>query len=489
MGKFATNVLNGAVVAVGALALVLAIGASVGAQPRPDLTRIDAYAQHLFERSGLPGVALAIVEGDAPLYARGFGRADASGRAITPDTLFVLGSTTKSMTALAILQLADAGKLSLDDPAARYLGAGFMHGDREAQQITLRMLLVQTSGISHAAGDQPVIDAGDSSERAIQNWAHAIGPQALDRPVGSSYEYSNANYVILGAVVESVSGEHYRDYMRVHVFTPLGMTHTYASLTEAPREILAHGHRMFVGANIEAELPYPPAFVPVGFVISSASDIAKYLSAQLPGSANASRLGISPQSLEAWHTGVAAMDPAGKGRYAMGWAVDTFNGLPVVYHTGDTGVFASEFTLDLKNRRAVVLLTNGSNWLTSPYLQEISSGVVNILAGRAPRDDTRIHTITWVILGIVLAVPVLLFFILMLLWRSARPRSIVGRAVLVLTYGTIAAALLYVLPREFIGIPLTELVVSLPDMGLAALASGAAAVGALLLALRPRTAA
>jgi len=472
------------VVIVAMLAALLPAAIVNAAEQRPDLGRIDAYVDALFKRSGLPGMALAVIEGDAPVYMRGFGSADDAGRAVAPDSLFIIGSTTKSMTALAILQLAGAGKLRLDDPVTRYVPA-FLAGTPQARMITLRMLLHQTSGLSHEAGDQPVLDAGDTSSRAIQNWTLGLRDDALNRAPGASYEYSNANYVVLGAIVEIVSGQSYRDYMRDHVFAPLGMTRTYASLADAPREAMTRGHKMFLGANVAAEVPYAPAFVPVGFVISSASDMAKYLAAQLPGSASASRLGISAQAIEEWHRGVAAMDPAGKGRYAMGWAVDTFNGLPVVYHSGDTGVFASEFTLDLANRRAVVLLTNGSNWLTSPYVQEISSGVVNMLAGRAPRNDANIHTMAFTILAVVVATPVLLLIVLIMLWRAGRPRSIAGRTILIVSYAAAAVALMYFLPREVMGIPLSELVVSLPDMGLAALATGTVALAALILALRP----
>jgi hypothetical protein len=117
-------------------------------------------------------------------------------------------------------------------------------------------------------------------------------------------------------------------------------------------------------------------------------------------------------------------------------------------------------------------------------VQEISSGVINMLAGRAPRDDAGIHTMTSVILAVVLALPVLMLLVLVMLWRAHRPRSIAGRVVTVVVYAGAAAALLYFLPREFMGIPLTELVVSLPDMGVAALTSGVAALGALILAMR-----
>jgi hypothetical protein len=196
------------IIAIFAALLPAAIVNAAG--PRPDLDRIDAYVQGLFQRSGLPGMALAVIEGDAPVYMRGFGSADARDRPITPDSLFIIGSTTKSMTALAILQLADAGKVRLDDAVTRYVPA-FLAGARQARAITLRMLLHQTSGLSHEAGDQPVLDAGDTSPRAIQNWTLGLRDDALNRVPGASYEYSNANYVVLGAIVEIVSGQSYHD--------------------------------------------------------------------------------------------------------------------------------------------------------------------------------------------------------------------------------------------------------------------------------------
>ena len=111
-----------------AAAVALSLHKARAAEPRRDLERVDAYVQSLFERSGLPGMALSIVEGDNVVYARGFGTADDAGAAVTPDTLFIIGSTTKSMTALAVLQLADQGKIALDDPVTRFM-PGFIASD------------------------------------------------------------------------------------------------------------------------------------------------------------------------------------------------------------------------------------------------------------------------------------------------------------------------------------------------------------------------
>ena len=260
---------------------------------------------------------------------------------------------------------------------------------------------------------KPVINrswsAGELGPNAIRNFALSLGPVSLNREPGTSYEYSNANYVVLGAIVETVSGQSYADYLRAHVFVPLGMSHSHASL---PSD-LARGHKQFLGVNYVSDLPYPDSFVPAGFIVSSANDLAKYLSAQLPGSTHARELGLSDKDIALWHQGVAFTDPQGKGHYAMGWATDTFNGVPVIWHSGDTGVFSSEFTLEPKGHWGVVVLADGSGWLSQDYLQEISSGIVNIIAGCAPRDDTNIHQVVRAIYVAVLALP---FIQILALW-------------------------------------------------------------------------
>jgi CubicO group peptidase (beta-lactamase class C family) len=433
---------------------------------------IDLYTEGLFARSGLPGLAVAVVQGDRVAYVRGFGD-DGNGGAVTADTPFILGSTSKSFTALAILQLAESGRLKLDAPVSAYLPE-FMKG---ARTITVRMLLNQTSGISGEAGDQPVVDAGESGPDAIRHWASALREEALDRTPGESYEYSNANFVVLGAIVEAASGEAYAQYLQAHIFAPLGMTHSRATLPGP----LSRGHKKFFGVNYVSDLPYPESFVPCGFIISTAADIAKYLSAQLPGSANARALGISDAGIALWHKGVAPMDPAGKGHYAMGWATDTFNGVPVIWHSGDTGVFSSEFTLEPKGRWGVVVLSDGSGWLSSDYLQEISSGTVNKLDGRTPRDDTAIHRIILAVYVAVIAIPLLQ---LLALWAMRnRKRGWFRQTWPVLLHGIVAALMLTALPRMLFGIPLSELVTSFPDMGAAAIASGVLALTAAAIAV------
>jgi CubicO group peptidase (beta-lactamase class C family) len=440
---------------------------------------IDEYVVKLFDRSRLPGVAVGIVRASGRAYFRGLGEAR-RGVPVGEDTLFVLGSTSKGFTALATLQLVDSGKVDLDAPVRRYL-PDFLRGSLSAAQITVRSLLNQTSGLSEAAGDQPVWSVGKTGPNAIREWVEDLRPASLDRAVGR-FEYSNANYVVLGALIETVSGQTYADYMREHVFLPLQMTDSHASMTDVGANRLALGHKKILGITYEADWPYPPAFVPAGFVITSARDVEKYLAAQLPGSPTAAELHLSAASLALWHEGVAAMDPKASKRYAMGWITGSFNGVSVVAHPGDTDVFSSEFVLAPGENWGVFVLADGCAWLSSQYLHEMASGIVSKLVGRTPRDDAVVHRIVLAIYLAVMAAPLLQLFAL---WKSRnRAGSWLRRCWPAALHVIAAVVLILIFPRLLFGMPFSELLWAFPDMGYAAISSGLLALVALTFAVR-----
>jgi len=190
---------------------------------KPDFAKIDMYAQAQLEKSRIPGLALGIVQGDQIVHLKGIGRADDSGRAVTPQTPFCIGSTSKSFTALAIMQLVEAGKIELDAPVQRYIPWFRVADPVASARITVRQLLNQTSGLTEAAGKGAVIGAGpETLEQAVRDLCTA----ELNRPVGISFEYSNLNYLTLGLVVQMVSQEPYEIYLQQHIFEPLEIRHT-----------------------------------------------------------------------------------------------------------------------------------------------------------------------------------------------------------------------------------------------------------------------
>ena len=119
---------------------------------RPDFATIDSYVQAQLGASHIPGLALGIVQGDQIVHLKGFGKANDSGSAVTPQTPFLLGSLSKSFTALAVMQLVEAGKIALDAPIARYLPRFRVADPAASARITVRQLLNQTSGIATDTG-------------------------------------------------------------------------------------------------------------------------------------------------------------------------------------------------------------------------------------------------------------------------------------------------------------------------------------------------
>jgi len=135
----------------------------------PDFSAIDQYVKGRMRSARIPGIALAIVKGDQIIYSKGYGRADPSGRAVTPQMPFMIGSVTKPITALAVMQLVEAGKIELDMPVQRYI-PWFRVSDPEASaQITVRQLLYQTSGMPQPPSTQQITENDDQVlERSVR---------------------------------------------------------------------------------------------------------------------------------------------------------------------------------------------------------------------------------------------------------------------------------------------------------------------------------
>jgi CubicO group peptidase (beta-lactamase class C family) len=156
----------------------LSTGPSSSRADGPDFDAIDAYVQEQMKEMPMPGMALGIVKGDEIVHLEGFGDADDSGRGVTPQTPFKIGSTSKSFTALAIMQLVEDGKVELDAPVQRYI-PWFRVADPEASKhITVRHLLNQTSGIPTSAGIAYAYK-GDSGRDALEKEVRATSDVEL----------------------------------------------------------------------------------------------------------------------------------------------------------------------------------------------------------------------------------------------------------------------------------------------------------------------
>jgi CubicO group peptidase (beta-lactamase class C family) len=216
------------------------------ASPDPDLASIDAYIENEMRDVHIPGLALGIVHNDEVVHLRGFGEADRAGRAVTPQTPFILASVSKTFTAVAIMQLVESGKVDLDAPVRRYLPDFRVADENASAQITVRHLLHHTSGLPEDSSFGPML-SNDIRDEALSDRVRALEDVQLSHGVGAEFEYTDPNYDVLGLVVQTVSGQSYESYIADHVFAPLGMRHSYTNQVDARRNGLATGHRSWFG--------------------------------------------------------------------------------------------------------------------------------------------------------------------------------------------------------------------------------------------------
>ena len=197
---------------------------------RDALAALSARAEKLTRDDEFSGAVLVARDGRV-LLSKAWGLADRkAGTPNTPETKFRIGSMNKMFTAVATLQLVQAGKLALDDPIGKHL-RDYPNKD-VASRVTVRHLLTHTGGTGDIFG--PEFELNRLSLRTHGDYVKLYGSRGLTQEPGSRFEYSNYGFVLLGALIERVSGESYYDYVREHVFRPAGMSSTDA-LPESER--------------------------------------------------------------------------------------------------------------------------------------------------------------------------------------------------------------------------------------------------------------
>ncbi len=221
-----------------ALALVAGAAAAQSGAPSPELAALDDFMQRTLIRYSVQGGAMAVVKDGRLVFARGYGVADAEAREpVLPESRFRWASVSKTLTATAVVRLAEDGKLSLDAPVWSVLNQFSPYngrwGDSRLNSITVRQLLHHTGGWDRAISGDPV--TGDRTVEIAKATGSGFPPtreavirymlaQRLDFEPGSRFAYSNFGYMLLGRVIEKVSGMSYEDYVRAQVLAPMGLT-------------------------------------------------------------------------------------------------------------------------------------------------------------------------------------------------------------------------------------------------------------------------
>lgn len=322
----------------------------------PDFAAIDAYVEAQRRAANVPGLAIGVVRDGEVVHTAGFGAAGPSDTPVTPQTPFVIGSIGKGMTALAVMQLVEQGRVDLDAPVQTYLPWFTLADPQAAARITVRMLLNQNSGLGYNDSMRTVYDR--PGEVALEERLQQMSTLPLRREPGTEFEYSNFNYMILGAVVEAVSGQPYGEYVQQNIFDPLGMTNSTTSPDAAPG--LAMPHRWWFGFPLPVDAPYLVDVIPAGYIISTADDMSRYLAFQQTGAPAI----LSPDGLETLHS--SCIPATGENEYCMGWVRGPFGGLEALYHEGMAVGYYSVVVIEPNSGYGVVVLSDVNNMVIAP---------------------------------------------------------------------------------------------------------------------------
>lgn len=363
--------------------------------------RVVEYVKSEMAELDIPGAAVAIVHDSEVVFARGFGVANPIDDPVTEETPFPVASVSKSLTALAVMQLVEDGSLALEDTLGSLipeLAAG------EAKAVTVRHLLAHTSGWTEQVGLW--IDPGQGPD-ALERNTERIVNTPLDHPIGE-FEYSNANYDVLGYLVERVSGESFGDYMAEHVFGPLEMTHTFTSGEEAQTEGLVTGYYPYFGIVRPLSSEFLPGRVPSGQMMASAEDLSHALIAHLNEGRYGDETLLSPGGIRLLHQPNAYPDDPCCG-YAMGlWVFPLFSAdrlvegeegftryeVPMVFeHTGSGPSAASGIIMLPEEKIGVVVLLNINDESVPSLYHNMHRGIAHILLDVPPRPTVATESL------------------------------------------------------------------------------------------------
>lgn len=353
-------------------------GAASGRSER--YAAIDAYIGDRMAATGTPGVSYAVVGPEGPIHQRSWGT-DGRGDPVTAETPFLWGSVAKPITASSTLVLVQEGRLGLDDRVVDHLPDFRFGGPEHASRVTVRHLLGQTAGIPETA--MKVTDCFDADcPRPAERIGDLDDVEPLGPP-GTEYAYASANYLVLSAVVESVTGRSFADHLRRTVLDPAGMDGAIADQASARKRNLAPGHQLLWGTPAAIADGVDDHGAGYGYVGGGLNDLAAFASLQLRSGKTADGEEIlTPESVRLMRE-EGELRPAGTGTgYGLGWQVGGLDAPldDAVWHVGATPGYSAMLLLLPERDIALVLEQNLYGILHNEAVMQIGFDAARILA-------------------------------------------------------------------------------------------------------------
>ncbi|MBH0026097.1 serine hydrolase [Pseudoalteromonas sp. SWN29] len=349
-------------------AIALLAGTTFSSWAQVDTNKIDDVIKASMARFDVPGMAVAIVENDKVIFAKGFGVTNLdTNKKVNKDTLFGIASNTKAFTTAALAKLVDEGKLSWDDRVIDHLPEFRLYDSYVTREMRIRDLLSHRSGLGLGQGDLMIWPSTDKSVDEILAGLQYLKPASSFR---SKYAYNNLMFVTAGEVVARVSGMSWNDYIEKNILQPLHMDNSRAGFSRIPKsnKNWATGHIPMDGTLHPFFVNYLEDFRGAGAIASSVSDMSQWLRTQLAGGKMPSgeQLFSEKQQAQMWHPHITSM--ASKSAfesyhqqfrgYGLGWSIEDYHGFKKLGHGGGILGMVSQVTLLPEKKLGIVILSN-----------------------------------------------------------------------------------------------------------------------------------
>lgn len=309
-----------------------------------DYESVSKELESEVKKNHIPGMAVVVVSPNEVMFSKTYGNCESI------DTPFIIGSMSKSFTALSIMKLVEENQINLNNPISTYIDPSLYFKNKEdGDKISVKQLLNQNSGIGTY---------------------QKLGNLKLTNNY-EKYEYSNANYNLLGKIIESVSNESYSDYVTKNIFEPLEMNHTSTTFEGSKANGLIKGYQNYFGIPVATKPNYPTddnswIQTSAGFISSSASDIGKYLQMYLNAGLNI----VTEDSIHQMFYDNIPQDDIDRDYYGMGWVYTKYYSKPVLTHSGLVENYTSKMFIIPESNIGVVILTNMNDYLVTNNLLE-----------------------------------------------------------------------------------------------------------------------
>ncbi|HVR44778.1 MAG TPA: serine hydrolase domain-containing protein [Thermoanaerobaculia bacterium] len=360
--------------------------ATIGGEWRDEIER---FAARVVEAGLAPGLGIAVSQGEWVLYEGGFGVADAaSGRRVSANTPFYVASSTKALTATAVVLLAARGEMELGAPITRYVPGLRFRPPLDARSVTIGRLLTMTDGIEQkGAVVMRTAYTGEFTPELLVELLAGYGPSAE----GNAFDYRNLPYNILGLALDPADGHGWKDVVDREVLRPLGMSSTSARLSALEPDRLAMPHALapLVAGEGWGRIPLAKAdenLHAAGGHFATPRDLIRFVAAHASHGRLEGRRLFPAAAIASMHEARVPQSrdfgPFRRTAWGYGWDVAEWRGRTIVQRFGAFSGYRSHMSFEPATGIGVVVLTNGSG-IASPAADLVATWVYDRLAGRA----------------------------------------------------------------------------------------------------------